>query len=318
MSKISWPGWETVRFICNETFGPVYEIQRDVRGGQEKAALKVISISKERGDLENLYRNGYDDERIRDHLKSIATEYSLIMNELSSCVNIVNCKGVHYVLRDDGVSCDIFIKSELLTPLTKALLIEKRTVLPEEMVVHLAEDICSALDTCSKYNIIHWSDVKPQNIFVSKHGDYKLGEVGLTKTMEKALGGINFGAFFFTAPEVYYAQPCNISASIYSLGLVLYWLLNEQRRPLLPPPPLRVKPGMDETAWNRRFSGEPIPPPAHGSDTLKRIVLKACAYNPVDRYQSPADMLQDLKEYRVWSKLKKSAPMGEFEKDNII
>ena len=45
---------------------------------------------------------------------------------------------------------------------------------------------------------------------------------------------------------------------------------------------------------NRRMNGEPLPPPKNGSDALKRIVLKACAYQPKDRYPSAAAMRADL------------------------
>ena len=40
----------------------------------------------------------------------------------------------------------------------------------------------------------------------------------------------------------------------------------------------------EEEARNRRFSGEPLPPPAHGSKELKQIVLKACSFDPKDRF----------------------------------
>ena len=49
-----------------------------------------------------------------------------------------------------------------------------------------------------------------------------------------------------------------------------------------------------EKARERRFSGEQIPNPAHGSEELKRIVLKACAFAPRERYASAKEMLDDL------------------------
>ena len=42
--KVLWPGWETVRLIGRGSFGAVYEIERDVFGHKEKAALKAITI----------------------------------------------------------------------------------------------------------------------------------------------------------------------------------------------------------------------------------------------------------------------------------
>lgn len=155
--------------------------------------------------------------------------------------------------------------------------------------------MCSALELCKKHGIVH-RDVKPQNIFVSPNGDYKLGDFGIAKTVEKTIGGTKIGTYKYMAPEVYNNQPYGTAADIYSLGLVLYWMLNERRMPFLPLPPEKLKAGMDESARNRRLSGEQLPPPAYGSENLKKIVLKACSFVPEDRYTTAEEMLDDLNQ----------------------
>lgn len=289
---ISWPGWETVGLIGRGSFGAVYKIERKVFNDTENAALKVISIPQNNGDIEELYSDGYDDESItstfQSHLESIVAEYSL-MRKMNGSANIVNCDDVRYVQHDDGIGWDIFIKMELLTPLTKALPSE----VSDETVIKLAKDMCRALILCKKHGIVH-RDIKPQNIFVSEHGDYKLGDFGIAKTVEKTTGGTKIGTYKYMAPEVYNNQPYGSSADIYSLGLVLYWLLNKRRMPFLPLPPAKLKAGQDEDARHRRLSGEPIPEPICGSKELKRIVLKACAYEIDSRYSSAEFMLEDL------------------------
>ena len=290
--KNLWPGWETVKLIGRGSFGTVYEIQRNVFGDIEKAALKVISIPQNESDISALYDDGYDEESItstfKSHLQSIIAEYSL-MRKLNGCANIVNCEDVRYVRHEDGIGWDIFIKMELLTPLAKTLPAE----IPEETVVKIAKDMCNALILCKEHGIIH-RDIKPQNIFLSPHGDYKLGDFGIAKTVEQTMGGTKTGTYNYMAPEVYNNKPYGASADIYSLGLVLYWLLNERRTPFLPLPPEKLKADMDKQARERRFSGEQIPPPAHGSDALKYVVLKACAFDPNNRYSTAAEMLADL------------------------
>ena len=108
--KIVWPEWETVRMIGRGSFGVVYEIQKDIFGDIEKAALKVISIPQNESDIEEMYSDGYDNESItttfHSHLKCIVAEYSL-MRKMSGCGNIVNCDDVRYVQRSDGVGWDI-------------------------------------------------------------------------------------------------------------------------------------------------------------------------------------------------------------------
>ena len=276
--RISWPDWETVRLIGKGSFGAVYEIQRELFGETEKAALKVITIPQSDSDIEEMYSDGYDEASItstfQNHLKSIISEYTL-MRKLNGSANVVNCDDVRYVQHDDGIGWDIYIKMELLTPLNKVL----PENIPEEQVLAVGRDICRALVLCKEYNIIH-RDIKPQNIFVSDHKDYKLGDFGIAKTVEKTSGGTKIGTYKYMAPEVYHDEPYGASADIYSLGLVLYWMLNERRMPFLPLPPEKLSASAEESARRRRLSGEPLPAPAHGSEELKRIVLKACAYMP--------------------------------------
>ena len=287
-----WPGWETVRLIGRGGFGAVYEIQRTMFNDTEQAALKVITVPQNESDIEEMYSEGYDEETItstfQTYLENIVAEYSL-MRKLNGNSNIVNCDDFRYVQHDDGIGWDIFIKMELLTALPKVLPAQ----VPEDMVLKIARDMCAALDLCSEHKIIH-RDIKPQNIFVSKHGDYKLGDFGIAKTVEKTMGGTKIGTYKYMAPEVYNNQPYGTTADIYSLGLVLYWLLNEKRMPFLPLPPAKLRVGAEEEARNRRLSGETLPEPAHGPDWLKRIVLKACAYDPRDRYQTAREMRLDL------------------------
>ena len=292
VNGVMWPGWETVRMIGRGGFGAVYEIQRTIFGDVEKAALKVISIPQNEGDIDELYSEGYDTESITNtfqaYLESIVAEYSL-MRKLNGSTHIVNCDDVRYVQHDDGIGWDIFIKMELLTALPKALPAQ----ISEDMVLKIAQDMCAALELCNEHKIIH-RDIKPQNIFVSAYGDYKLGDFGIAKTVEKTMGGTKIGTYKYMAPEVYNNQPYGTTADIYSLGLVLYWLLNEKRMPFLPLPPEKLRVGMEEEARNRRLTGQALPEPAHGSDKLKKIVLKACAFDPKDRYQSAHEMRQAL------------------------
>lgn len=287
-----YPGWKTVRKIGSGSFGTVYEIERDLFGKVEKAALKFISIPQNDGDVEEMYSNGYDDASITAHFESylanIVREYSLMV-EMKGHTNVVYCDDIRYAPREDGIGWDITIKMELLTPLIKAL----GPDFGEEQVIRLGKDLCRALALCKDRDIVH-RDIKPQNIFVSKTGDYKLGDFGIAKTVEQTTGGTKIGTYSYMAPEVYHNKPYGSSADIYSLGLVMYWLLNERRLPFLSLPPKSPSYEETENARHRRFMGEEFPAPKNGSEELNQIVLKACAFDPKDRFASAQEMLDAL------------------------
>ena len=216
------------------------------------------------------------------------------MAEFKGISNIVNCDDVQYFPKKQGVGWDILIKMELLTPLGKVL--DKN--FNEKQVVRLGIGICNALTLCKSKNIVH-RDIKPQNILVSNYGQYKLADFGIAKIAEKTSCGTKTGTYNYMAPEVYNNQPYGSAADIYSLGMVLYWMLNEHRTPFLTLPPQTPDWDEMEYALRRRFQGEPLPAPAHGSKKLKEIVLKACAYRPEDRYVDAAQMCAELKKILI-------------------
>ena len=283
-----WPGWETVRILGHGSFGAVYEIQRDIFGSVEKAAVKCLTIPQNYADIEVLYEDGLDEgsitARFEGYLRDIVKEYSL-MARLKGHSNIVSCEDVRYVQQDNGIGWDIYIKMELLTSLPKAMKGETE----EKEIIRLGMDICTALELCRGQNIIH-RDIKPQNIFISEAGEYKLGDFGIAKTAERTTTGTKTGTYRFMAPEVYNNRPYGAAVDIYSLGMVLYWLLNERRTPFLPLPPAVPTARMEDEARDRRMRGESFAPPQNGSEALKRIVMKAVAFEPKERYSDPSEM----------------------------
>lgn len=319
--RINWPGWEVVRLIGKGNFGSVYEIRRYVVGTEEHAALKVISLPQRESEIDDLRADGYDDasitQRYHTCLQNIMREYAL-MSEMKGNSNIVDCDDVRYSQSKNGFGWDIYIKMELLTALTKTL----KPEIPDEEVIRVGIDICKALVLCKSRSIVH-RDIKPQNIFVSKYGQYKLGDFGIAKISEETVNGTKAGTFQYMAPEVYNSQPYGTSSDLYSLGLVLYWMLNERRTPFLPMPPTMPTTEMEDEAQKRRFRGEPIPEPAHGSEELKRIVMKACAFDPHERYADAAEMLSDLQaisDDSLAERVPKMIPWGSagFEEDDAM
>ena len=103
------------------------------------------------------------------------------------------------------------------------------------------------------------------------------------------------GTYPYMAPEVYRGAPYGTGVDLYSLGIVLYRLLNHNRSPFMPPYPQRMTYSDRERAFIRRMSGEPLPPPDSAeTGRLAEIVLMACRYAPEERYSSATQMREDL------------------------
>ena len=293
MVYIPWEGWNVVGVLGSGGFGTVYKIQRTIFDYVETAAVKVICLPHDMSEIDELRSEGYNDNAItahyRSYLEDIVREYT-IMSKLKGHSNVVDCDDVFYCPNENGIGWRVYLKMELLTPINQRL----DTLRSEQEVIRLGIDMCNAMVLCQGRNIVH-RDIKPQNIFVSADGDYKLGDFGVAKISEHATAGTKIGTYKYMAPEVYNNQSYGTSADIYSLGMVLYWLLNDYRLPFLPKPPAVPTAGEIELSRTRRFSGEPIPAPVYGSKRLKDIVLKACAFSPLDRYTSAARMLADLR-----------------------
>ena len=290
---VDFPGWEVVRKIGEGSFGGVYEIHRTLPGGLvEKCALKKLTIPKDNGEIEELYSHSFSADSITAHYKNrmeeLVNEYG-IMQLLNNCPNTVTCYDIRYVQHDDGIGWDIYIRMELLFPLKKAL----GSIYSEDTVRNLGIQMCSALIACHQGNIIH-RDIKPENIMVSDQDVFKLGDFGIAKISEKTASGTLTGSYGYMAPEVANRQHYGAGADIYSLGMVLYWMMNKRTLPFLPLPPSIPTGAQRQQAQERRLSGEPLPPPTHGSAELKAIVLKACAYAPEERFHSAREMYEAL------------------------
>ncbi len=286
----TWPGWQNVSLIGEGSFGKVYKIQREEFGQVYEAALKVITIPASKADIRTAFDEGMDEESVTDYFRSfvedIVAEFAL-MSKLKGNSNIVSYED-HMVVQHEGeIGWDILIRMELLTALPDYT---AKHPLQEADIIRLGQDLARALELCRKEGIIH-RDIKPENIFVSKNGDFKLGDFGVARVAEKTISAMSRkGTYNYMAPEVYKGQEYGYTADLYSLGLVLYRFLNDNRTPFLPPYPQRIQYSDKEQALNNRMAGKPIPVPVHGSKGLQEVVLKACAFQPGDRYASAEEM----------------------------
>lgn len=279
------------------SFASVFRIARH-DASVKPCALKIITIPKSEAEINAQRSEGMDDASIQKYYQNmvddIKREYEL-MSELKGCDNIVSCEDFMSFRHEDGFGFDIVIRMELLEPLVSY---ELNNNIDALAVIKLGIGMCNALERCSIKSIIH-RDIKPDNIFISEMGDFKLGDFGIARTMDNTVMMMSRkGTPNYMAPEVYFSQPYDNTADIYSLGIVLYRMLNNMRIPFLPLEAKEISAGDRENAFTRRINGENLPRPAYGDEALKSIVLKACAYNRNDRYQKPEEMRGHLEMVR--------------------
>ena len=286
-----WPGWTAVKLLGRGSFGAVYEINRCIRSKVEKAAMKVLRVPGSDEEVRQLRMHGVSnvstEEYYDDLIEGIQNEIT-IMQKLVGNSHVVSYEDYSINKRQNGIGWDIYIRMELLTPLTEYM---EMYLFDETAALRMARDIALGLRDCHKNGILH-RDIKPQNIFINDSGSFKLGDFGVSKAISGSQASMSFrGTLSYMPPEVFRMESTDERSDIYSLGLVLYQWLNDNRLPFLTG---KISPESIENARLRRFTGEPVPEPARGSEGLKAIALKAISADPRDRFRSASEMYRAL------------------------
>ncbi|HAV00069.1 MAG TPA: hypothetical protein DCW47_02590 [Lachnospiraceae bacterium] len=284
-----WPEWSVVKQLGKGAYGVVYEAVRTDYTVESKAAIKVIKIPANDSEIESLRADGLSEDDTRSYLTGIVNDFVgeiQLMESLKGIQNIVSVEDYKVVEHKDRVGWTILIRMELLTPLNAFI---GDDMLPEKAVLKLGVDICSALEICAMKKVIH-RDIKPENIFINEFGDYKLGDFGVARKLENVAGALSQkGTYNYMAPEVEKGTSYNETVDLYSLGLVLYRFLNRKMLPFLTPQ-TNMSPNERMAAVRRRLDGEPLPAPADASPEAAGVILKACAFDPGQRYRTASEM----------------------------
>ena len=294
-----WPEWELVEKIGEGSFGKVYKAKRTERGRSFYSAIKIISIPASKGELDSVRSEMNNEQSTREYFRNLVEDCIQEIYTMehfcgnSHVVSFEDFKVVEYL---DEIGWDISIRMEYLTSFMDYCTGKELT---EKEVIKLGCDLAMALIYCRKLNIIH-RDVKPENIFVSRFGDFKLGDFGIAREQAHTMSNMSKkGTYSYMAPEIYKGEKYDSSIDIYSLGIVLYKLMNQNRLPFLSLDKQLITYRDKETALARRMAGEKMPVPVNASAAFSHIILKACAYEPGKRYRKPEDMLRDLEKLRL-------------------
>ena len=281
VNQLVFAGWKIGKEIGRGAFATVYELRK----GNMLRALKVVTLLS---DLE-----GTEEEiesQLANKMEAASNEIE-VNHRVSGHTNVVNYQEYEFVIvwneehtRKEGLL--LYIMMERMEE-TLQQEIRNGTRFSEEQVIKMGKDIVTALKVCHEQRILH-RDIKPANIFIADHDTYKLGDFGISKVLgDNTVAFTHTGTQAYVAPEQWNSLPYGKAADIYSVGLILYQLLNENHLPF-------ADEGLTADSVGRRLKGETFPEPLNGSKKLKAIVMKACSYKASDRYQNADEMLQDM------------------------
>ena len=170
----------------------------------------------------------------------------------------------------------------------------KETAVPWKEALHFTTQILWALQHAHEKGIVH-RDIKPQNIMLLQDGTIKVMDFGIarfarseTRTMtDKAIGSVHY-----IAPEQARGDVTDERADIYSVGVMLYEMLTG-RLPFEADNAVSV--AIMQLQANPTLPRDINPDIPEG---LQEITMKAMQKAPSQRYQSAAEMLQDIETFR--------------------
>ncbi|OGA24303.1 MAG: hypothetical protein A3H34_05145 [Betaproteobacteria bacterium RIFCSPLOWO2_02_FULL_67_19] len=208
-------------------------------------------------------------------------------------LNHPNIVTIFDVGEQDGLA---YIAMELLEGRTLQQMLTESRRLPVATAADIAAQVADALDHALGFGIVH-RDVKPANIMVSASGRAKLADFGVAHLPSASMThtGAALGSPKYMAPEQVIGQPVDPRADIFSLGAVLYEMLTGRT-------PFEREGESTVFALMNRIVAEPHAPVTQLDPSLPpafdRILARALAKSPADRYQRAGEMARDLRGYR--------------------
>ena len=158
---------------------------------------------------------------------------------------------------------------------------------PPRRAMQIVADVCAALDFSHRHGIVH-RDVTPANIMLNRAGAVKVMDFGIARAVCDGQAFMTAASAVYLSPEQARGESVDARSDVYATGCMLYELLTGT-------PPFT---GDSPVAIARRHVREAPRPPSQAQPGVGReidaIVLKALNKNPLNRYQTAAEMRSDL------------------------
>ena len=253
---------------------------------EKRYIVKKISLPASQVQASALLLTGVcrDEQAVEEYYKELALgicEEARTLDRLAGQRGFVSCQSYQMQPMDSGVGYEVWLLSRCRQTLERNL---QRGPMTHLSAVNLGIDLCAALSLCREAGWIY-ADLKPENIFLLGDQEFRIGDLGFLPldTLDYASLPDRYRSIY-TAPEVTDAYSnLNGTLDTYALGLVLYQIYNGGALPFAD--------GEERKQWLEDLAaGTPIAPPAGADEEMARIICKAIALNPADRWQTPSEM----------------------------
>ena len=187
-----------------------------------------------------------------------------------------------------------YIVMEYVEGITLKEYIEQQGVISWKETVHFTTQILRALQHAHDKGIVH-RDIKPQNIMLLENGTIKVTDFGIarfSRSETRTMTDTAIGSVHYISPEQARGDITDDKSDIYSVGVVMYEMLTGQ---------LPFQSDNSVSVAIMQLQTDPVKPREINSsipEGLEQITMRAMQKNPKDRYQSAAEMILDLEEFK--------------------
>jgi serine/threonine-protein kinase len=267
---------------------PGYTLQGKIGQGGMGTVYKAVQTSVNRLVAIKILTAGATQDKtfVARFLQEAQAAAALNHKNLIAAIDVGISNGIHYFVMEyvTGKSC-----REILNA---------KGSFAEAEALSVAAQMAEVLGHIHQHRIVH-RDIKPENIMLTPEGVVKLCDLGLAKSttaMSQSLTqeGLTVGTPYFMSPEqIRGDKDVDIRADLYSLGATLYFLLTGKH-------PYEGKSAAETMSMHLN---QAVPDPRRAAPGLSEdtalVVQKLMAKDRMQRYQTPAELGEDLKHLQA-------------------